>query len=134
MIPKISRPLAAALLAVLCLWPGAAFAHSALKRSEPASGSVLAASPPSVVLVFGEEARLTSVVAVAEGQSERKLAFAPEGSATSFTVAEPALSPGRNEIRWKALSQDGHPVSGTVVLVIRKDAAAKPAAEDRPRR
>jgi methionine-rich copper-binding protein CopC len=121
---------AAAALLLAALTPLAAFAHSTLKRTDPASGSVLAASPASVVLEFGEPARLTSVVAVAADQSERKLEFAPTGSATTFTVAEPGLTPGRNELRWKALSKDGHPVSGTVILVIEKEAAATATAGD----
>jgi len=132
MSSRSRRTVAAMLLAVLT--PLATFAHSSLKRTEPTSGSVLSASPPSVVLEFGEEARLTSVVAVAADQSERKLAFAPAGSATSFTVAEPGLAPGRNEIRWKALSKDGHPVSGSIILVIKKDATGTAPAEDTRRR
>lgn len=111
------RPAAILLLAALA--PVAALAHSTLKRTDPASGAVLATSPPSVVLEFNEPARLTSVVAVAADQSERKLEFTPSGSATTFTVAEPSLEAGRNELRWKALSKDGHPVSGTVILVIK---------------
>jgi methionine-rich copper-binding protein CopC len=120
---RLRAATAALLLAVLA--PLAAFAHSALKRSDPPSGSVLKAPPPSVVLEFNEPARLTSVVAVGADQSERKLEFAPAGSATSFTVAAPALSAGRNELRWKALSKDGHPVSGTVVLVVEPNAAGR---------
>lgn len=131
MSPKFLRAAAAVLFAALV--PLAAFAHSALKRTDPASGSVLAASPASVLLEFNEAARLTSVVAVAADQSERKLEFTPSGSATSFTIAEPSLAPGRNEIQWKALSKDGHPVSGTVILVIKRDAPTAPA-EDSLRR
>lgn len=125
MSPRFLRT-AAVVLLLAALSPFGAFAHSTLKRTEPASGSVLTASPPSVVLEFNETVRLTSVVAVAADQSERKLAFEPAGSATLFTVAEPALGPGRNEVRWKALSKDGHPVSGTVILVLKKDGAATP--------
>lgn len=132
MSPKFLRAAAAAVL-LAALVPLAAFAHSTLKRTDPASGSVLAASPASILLEFGEPARLTSVVAVAADQSERKLEFTPSGSATAFTVAEPGLAPGRNELRWKALSKDGHPVSGTIILVIRKDAATAPAGNSRKR-
>ena len=123
----------AAMFLLLALAPVAVLAHSTLKRTDPASGSVLADSPPSLVLEFNEKARLTSVVVIGADQKERKLAFTPEGSATLFTVENPALTAGRNEVRWKALSQDGHPVSGTVILVVKKDAAAaKPNGEEHP--
>lgn len=122
--PSLRPATVAVLLALLA--PLAALAHSTVKRTDPASGSVLAASPAQVTIEFGEPARLTSVVAAAPGQDERKLEFTPTGSATLFTVANPDLPQGRSELKWKALSKDGHPVSGTIVLTI--DPAAKPPA------
>ncbi|HET6471107.1 MAG TPA: copper resistance CopC family protein [Pseudomonadales bacterium] len=101
----------------------AAFAHSTLKSTVPASGSVLAASPEEIVLEFNEPAVVTSVVVIDAGQVERKLAFAPSGSAATFTITAPALTAGRNEIRWAALSGDGHPVTGTLILVIKPSIA-----------
>jgi methionine-rich copper-binding protein CopC len=111
--------MAAALLALL---PFAVHAHSTLKQTIPASGSVLTTSPPEVLIQFNEAARLTSVVAAAGEKAERKLSFEPAGSATSFTVKEPTLEKGRNEIRWKALSSDGHPIAGSIIIVIKPSA------------
>lgn len=130
---RLSLRAAAIALAVILL-PLTALAHSTLKRTDPASGAVLSASPPSVVLEFNEPARLTSVVVVAADQSERKLEFKPGDSATLFTVAAPELSPGRNELRWKALSKDGHPVSGTVILVLKPAAAPSGSPSHSPLR
>ena len=111
------------LLAIFAtLSPLAALAHSTVKRTDPASGSVLAASPASVLIEFNEAARLTSVVVVTGDKPERKLEFEPSGAATSFTVKKPALEKGRNEIKWKALSSDGHPIAGTIILVIKPTA------------
>ena len=118
--PRIRANVLAILLAVIA--PLAASAHSTVKRTSPASGSVLSASPARIVIELNEEARLTSVVAVAADETERKLPFSPAGSALSFTVEAPGLAAGRNEVRWKALSKDGHPIAGTIILVI------KPAA------
>ena len=36
---------------------------------------------------------------------------------------EPALQVGRNEIRWKGLSKDGHVISGTLVFVVKQSSA-----------
>lgn len=125
----------------LCAAP--ALAHSTVKSTVPASGAILLSSPPEVVINFNEPARLTSVVLLEAGMPERKLSFTPPaGSATTFTLPNPKLGSGRNEIRWKALSKDGHPISGSIIIVIRSgpalsttprppgaDAAPHPAGE-----
>jgi methionine-rich copper-binding protein CopC len=108
---------AAALAAVLAL-PVPALAHTSVASTTPKSGSELAQSPPAVEITFRGEARLTSVVVIDAGKNERKLDFMPKASATSFTLPNPELKPGRNEIQWKALSKDGHVVSGSLVLTV----------------
>ena len=95
-----------------------AVAHTTLKRTSPASGAVLSQSPEQVSLTFGEPTRLTSVSVVTTA-GERRLSFTPSGSAMIFVVARPVLSVGRNELRWRALSRDGHPVQGAIILVVR---------------
>lgn len=115
---------------LLCaLWlsmaPVAVFAHSTVRSTEPASGTILPMSPPEIVIHFDGPTRLISVAVSAAGADERKLSFEPKGDAASFTIAAPELVPGRNEVVWRALSKDGHPISGTIILVI-KPAAKKP--------
>ena len=110
------------LAAALVLTSAPAFAHSTVKNTLPVSGSVLPASPPEVVINFNEPASLTSIVVVASGKPERKLAFMPTGSSTSFMVHDPNLAQGRNEIKWKALSKDGHPIEGSIIIVIKPGA------------
>ncbi|WP_157995028.1 copper resistance CopC family protein [Peristeroidobacter soli] len=104
-----------------------ALAHSTVKNTVPANEAVLPASPPAVVINFNEPARLVSVSVVHAGAPERKLTFAPEAEATSFTTAVPQLEPGRNEIKWRALSRDGHPISGTIVLTVQPATGAAKA-------
>jgi methionine-rich copper-binding protein CopC len=60
---------------------------------------------------------------VTAGKPDRKLESTPKSGAKVFTIADPKLVAGRNEIQWKALSKDGHVVSGSIVLTI--DPAAK---------
>lgn len=112
----------AAALALLLAPASALLAHTALKGSNPASGSVLTQAPPVLTLTFAQPTRLTSLVLV-NTAGEKALAFKPGGSALSFTTPKPALVPGRNEIRWRALSQDGHVVEGSIILVLRKPKA-----------
>jgi copper resistance protein C len=96
-----------------------AFAHSTVKSVTPASGSVLLASPAEIVITFNEPARMTSIVVDEPGAGERKLDAMPSGLATTFTLPAPKLGSGRNEIKWKALSKDGHPIQGSIIIVIR---------------
>jgi copper resistance protein C len=107
-----------ACLALIAL-AAVAQAHSTVKATIPRSGAVLTASPPEVVIELNEEARLTSLVVVAPDGDERKLTFEPTGSARRFTASSPALTNGRSEIQWKALSKDGHPISGKIIVVIK---------------
>lgn len=97
-----------------------ALAHSTIKDTFPKSGSVLLVSPEEIIINFNEPARMTSVVLAEAGMPERKLEFTPgSGSATTFKLPAPKLGSGRNEIKWKALSKDGHPISGSIIIVIR---------------
>ncbi len=100
-----------------------ALAHSTVKSTAPVSGSILPASPAEVTITFNEPARMTSIVVVEAGKPERKLEFMPGGSSTVFMVHTPNLTTGRNEIKWTALSKDGHPISGSIIIVIKPGAA-----------
>jgi methionine-rich copper-binding protein CopC len=95
-----------------------AIAHTSATSTTPKSGSVLDASPPSITITFKEAARLTSVVVQQQGKPERKLAFAPDNAATEFKIDQPQLEPGKSEVRWTALSKDGHVVKGTIALTV----------------
>lgn len=109
-----------------------AFAHSTVKNVTPASGSVLLASPAEVVITFNEPARITSVVVDEPGTGERKLEATPGGLASTFTLPAPKLGSGRNEIKWKALSKDGHPIQGSIIIVIRNGPAIPPGTNQTP--
>lgn len=108
----------------LLLASAAALAHTSLTRTSPANGAMLDTSPPVIEMSFREAVRLTSVVVVKPDRTQLTLAFTPEGSAAVFTVNRPQLAPGRNEIRWKALSKDGHVMSGTLLLTLKPAATA----------
>jgi len=125
---------ALALGAAMAFVAAPALAHSTVKSTVPISGAVLPASPAEVSISFNEAARVTSIVVIEAGKPERKLDFMPAGSTTSVMVHKPGLAAGRNEIQWRALSKDGHPISGSIIIVIKPGAAPSspgPAAEHR---
>jgi copper resistance protein C len=95
-----------------------AIAHTTVTTTSPKNGSTLEQAPPSIQISFRDPVRLTSIVAVESGKPERKLEFTPMDSAAKFTVTHPNLGSGRIEIQWKALSRDGHVLSGSFLFTI----------------
>lgn len=112
---KLSRMAVAALVLTI---PVGVEAHTALRSSSPSGGSVLTQSPPVLTLTFMEAASLTSLTLVTS-EGERNLTFTPSDSALTFEAPQPAFVRGRNEVRWRALSQDGHVIEGSIIFVMR---------------
>ena len=99
------------LLAMLLAAPSA-MAHSPLAASVPADGAVLAEAPDSLRLTFKGEASLARLSVLYEG-TEMALGTAHLMQVrTQHRVILPELSPGRYEVRWRALSADGHVIKG----------------------
>jgi copper resistance protein C len=115
----LTRSLALLLLSA----PMLVTAHTTAVTS-PKNGAVLAQSPPKIEITFEHEARLTSVIVVAADKTERKLTFAPTTSAKTFTITDANLAAGASEIQWKALSKDGHVVSGKLKLTVQAEKQA----------
>ena len=97
----------------------AAGAHTTVESTEPANGTVLDSSPARIEVRFKHAVQVTSIVAVGADKAERKLSFEPAVSTQVVTITSPALGPGRNELRWKALSNDGHVISGTLSYTVK---------------
>jgi methionine-rich copper-binding protein CopC len=110
------RPLL--LAAIVAASPIAATAHTPLTGSVPESGTILNASPPAISLTFAGPVRLTKLSDL-NGTKERRLSFSPTSKSETFTAQSPNLPAGRNELRWKALSEDGHVMEGTILVIIR---------------
>ena len=113
----------ASLVVLLSMLTSLATAHTTIKSTVPANEAVLRQSPAVIEVAFEHIAQLTSVTLVVAGQEPRKLGFTPLGNAFNFTLANPQLAPGRNEVHWKALSSDGHVIGGTLVFTVDPSAA-----------
>jgi copper resistance protein C len=106
-------------LAALVVTAFAANAHTTVESADPANGAVLEQSPPTIELKFKHAVQMTSIVVLEADKSERKLTFTPAAGTTLVTIDKPSLHNGRNEIRWKGLSKDGHVISGTLVYELK---------------
>lgn len=104
-----------ALLAALVATASPASAHAKLESSSPVDGSTLTATPPEIMLRFNEpikdglnEVSVTSgSTDVADGEVQ------VEGEAV-YQPVKLEMEPGEYEVKYKVVSDDGHPVSGTV--------------------
>jgi methionine-rich copper-binding protein CopC len=103
-----------------------ALAHSPLQKSDPADGSV-GPAPASFTVSFAHPARLTSLqlkTPAGDTQAIRGLSKTP---AASHTVAAPKLTPGRYELQFRAVADDGHVMSGEIRFTVTSGAPAAAA-------
>jgi copper transport protein len=125
--PRIRLALAAVAVAVaaaiLALAPAAASAHAYLVGTSPTASRVLNSPPKAVSLTFDEavEPRFAIIsVTSAQGTQEvtAPVARAPANPDTLVVPVRPHLPEGWYLIYWRAISVDGHPVSGAFTYAI----------------
>lgn len=104
-------------LLIVLLWAfvQSAAAHVCLVEASIEGGARLATSPTAVELQFSDEVALASVTANRVDGDAVEVEFVPERKRRQrYRIALPDLEPGNSRIAWRALSADGHVVSGTI--------------------
>ncbi|UFX41965.1 CopD family protein [Bradyrhizobium sp. 41S5] len=106
----------AALLLVLCL-ATSAHAHAVLIAAEPADGSVVTEAPKTVVLRFNEAVAPTAVSLLDAAGRPRDVTIRAVDQSVMVTL--PAdLPQGTQVVSYRVVSQDGHPVAGSLLFSI----------------
>ncbi|HXR11846.1 MAG TPA: copper resistance protein CopC [Gaiellaceae bacterium] len=107
------RALLLAALAALAL-PASAFAHASLRSESPGFKQRLSASPREVVLQFDETVDALPKAIVVLTLKGKNVAGTPRAvkSQRELVASLPRLPKGPYTVRWQALSNDGHIVSG----------------------
>jgi methionine-rich copper-binding protein CopC len=106
------------LLATIALVPGLALAHAKLELTIPAADSSIATMPAQVMLHFSEAVKITALTIEKEGGKD-KIELKVPTEATPMAQAEaPKLAAGAYLLSWRALSDDGHVMSGTVRFTV----------------
>ena len=119
-----------ALLAAICCSTGAS-AHAALVSVQPADGSVLAEAPQTVQLRFNEAVTPGAVRLIDAGGRVRDDALVSASGETIAVTLPAGLPRGSNVVSYRVVSQDGHPVAGSIVFSIgAATATARPADAD----
>jgi hypothetical protein len=95
-----------------------AFAHTQLSASVPANDARVT-SPHEIVLEFGGEVRLTSVMLADASGVETAVAKVPADVADRFVLAvQRELAPGSYSITWRCVGADTHIVSGEIAFTV----------------
>ena len=122
-------------LIALILLPTLALAHAQLISSSPADGAVVASAPAAVTLTFNEPVSpITIKLARPDGSVSLLETFKSDGSAITITP-RPALPNGSYALSYRVISEDGHPIGGTLGFSIGAPSAggAAMAADATPR-
>lgn len=111
----------AALLALTTLLAPPALAHTDLLSSTPENGAVLSELPAEVDLIFSEDLLPETVnVSVSDAAGTAVRIAAPTVNGPEVTFPWPGWPPGATGDQWsvnyRVVSQDGHPVSGSITF------------------
>ena len=120
----------AALLSALFV-ANAAWAHATLLSSEPADGSVLAQPPKMVQLNFNESITPAVIGLIDAGGKTRDIAARAVGQSVLMVMPDD-LPQGTQIVSYRVVSQDGHPVAGSMVFSIGAVTGAVPPATATP--
>ncbi len=106
-----------------------ASAHAALVSVEPASGSMLASVPKAVELRFNE-AVTPGAIQLIDGTGRARDDTRVSASGETISVAMPPdLPQGTAVVSYRVISQDGHPVAGSVIFSIGMPTGTQPPAK-----
>ncbi|WP_246693189.1 copper resistance protein CopC, partial [Mesorhizobium sp. M2E.F.Ca.ET.154.01.1.1] len=116
--------IAAFVLMALLVLPGRAFAHAALVAADPADGSVLMQSPARFSLTFSEPVS-PLVIALVRPDGTRLALTSFRLTDRTVEIDNPeTLKSGTHVLSWRVISEDGHPVGGSVLFSIGAPSAA----------
>jgi len=123
----------ASLAAVGLLLTTSALAHTHLAKSEPADGSVLTKAPEHIALQFEHPVRVTEfTIQKGAEKSAKLLEPLPEAASDKISAPAPQLTAGAYVVNWRAVSSDGHVMSGKVRFTVGGGGAAPTAASGKP--
>jgi copper transport protein len=108
---------------------GSAAAHASLVRAEPADGALLPSPPQRFTLTFNEPVSPLVLQLVRSDGSAIALARFMLRDKTLDIEAPAAVGSGTHVLTWRVVSEDGHPVGGSIVFSIGAASAAPDARQ-----
>jgi copper transport protein len=121
--------LALALCLMLLAPVGGALAHAQFLGADPPEGAALPTPPGPVALRFNEAVAPLSVRWFLPDGAEAQASVAAQGA--TLLVTPPAELPeGTHLLSWRVVSEDGHPVGGSLSFGVGGPAGAPPAVAE----
>ncbi|WP_244619294.1 copper resistance protein CopC [Rhizobium sp. 18055] len=123
----------AAVLMVLLLsvlFPPRADAHAVLVNSSPANNQVVDQAPAEILLHFNEPVKI--VRASARLANEKSVELESSGGGADISLRLPSINRGTVIASYRVVSEDGHPVGGTVVFHVGAASAALAGPSEAP--
>jgi len=120
----------ALLVGVMASTTTAASAHTELLQSNPADGSTLSSAPAVITLTFNEPILSQGASLVAKSADGTAVNLGAT-SVTDSVVSAPWLQAegdGFYTVAWRAVADDGHPVTGTLTFTIAAGSASSTSA------
>jgi methionine-rich copper-binding protein CopC len=103
---------------------GPLWAHAHLESTQPLNGDHLKTSPDMISIRFGSavEPALSKIVLTDGGDQlvTTGLVESSDDAKALFVKPTAPLKPGDYQVRWSALSHDGHPISGDFSFTVSK--------------
>lgn len=107
----------ATLTSLAALGAQPALAHAGVDHTAPRNGAVIATAPAAIVVTFDEPVQLDS--ARLTGSSGAQLPSTARVAGASIVITPASRLPrGPIAASWKATSDDGHQVTGTIAFVV----------------
>ena len=129
---NLLRLLTVTVLATFALLLGTspAFAHTELVGSDPADGASLDTSPQTVTLTFNEAVPAEFSTVTVVGPDATQYQTGPVTAVdTNVSIAVSPLGPtGHYEIGYRVVSDDGHPVTGSLAFTLTTPGTSTTAA------
>lgn len=107
---------------------GQALAHAALTKTVPADGAVIPGAPAEFSLSFSEPVSPLVLTLIGPDGTSRPLPRFTLSDRTLSIAAPSDLANGTHLLSWRVVSEDGHPVGGSVLFSIGAPSAAPAAA------
>ncbi|HNO39065.1 MAG TPA: copper resistance protein CopC, partial [Marmoricola sp.] len=101
--------------------PAPAQSHLTLLSSDPRDGARLAQAPSAVVLVFNKPLGATAYLRLNSSNQEGQQITNLKVVGSRITAALPPVGAGRFQLAYRAVSAQGHPLTGAIRLIITCD-------------
>lgn len=131
---RVPATVLCAAVTALLLSPAPALAHDALIASSPEDEQTLDSAPEEVRLTFsGRPMDVSTAVLVLDSESEAVATTEPLVEEHDVSVElPPEMADGGYAVRWRVVSSDGHPISGSFTFQVGEGGPPPPDLEAAP--